>query len=57
MFVTYVLASHTLNQYFGVLVDEHMGHGLLGVCSSAHGFNQSVLLRNSVVDHSSLDES
>lgn len=60
--VTYVFSSHTLDEDFGVLIDEDMWHGLLRVDSPVKGVNQRVLLRgdkvgSGVVNHSSLDES
>jgi hypothetical protein len=57
-----MFSSHSLDEDFGVLIDEHMWHGLLRVHCSVQGVDQGVLLWNrvvipSVVDDSSLDES
>ena len=56
---TYMLTSHTLDEDFGVLVDENVWLRLLGVSRPIHRVHQSALFwRGDVlVDHSSLDNS
>ena len=42
--ITYMLASHALDEHFGVLIDENVWLRFLSVCSSEEGINQLVSL-------------